>query len=168
MRQEINIGQAELLSSPNPFVLVSSIKEDGSTNLMALSWWTYVSNSQKLIALATSNKGLTGQNIQAREYFALSMVGEDLGAAAFKCGSCHGFDIDKAAQFDIPLTKEADEPVEYVDGARINLICKLKQVVDLADHNLYIAEVIKAYGDPDVQGVFSWNGYSKPGLVKEA
>ena len=165
MKKEITIGQAQKLTSPNPFAVVSSIKEDGSTNVMALSWWTYVSNHPALIAIATSNKGMTGKNIMEREYFALSIVGEDLAAAAFRCGTCHGFDHDKAQEFGIPLTKTEDEPVEYVDGARLNLVCKLTKALDLDDHSLYIGEVLRIYGDEDIAAVYAMNGYSKPGVI---
>lgn len=165
MKKEITIGQAQKLTSPNPFCIVSSRKEDGSTNVMALSWWTYVSNHPALVAIATSNKGMTGKNILEREYFAISLVGEELGEAAFKCGTCHGTDCDKAAEFGIPLTKAEDEPVAYVDGARLNIICRLKQAVDLEDHSLYIGEVLKIYGDEDVAAVYAMNGYSTPGVI---
>ena len=159
MKTEITLGQAERLSSPNPFALVSSIKEDGSTNLMALSWWTYVSNHPALVAIATSNKGMTGVNIKEREYFAVSLVGEACAEAAFRCGTAHGFDVDKAKEFGIELVKEADDPVAYPDNSRINILCKLKQYVDLEDHTLYIGEVVKVYGDEDVTAVYAINGY---------
>lgn len=166
MKTEISLGQAEKLSSPNPFTLVSSIKEDGSTNLMALSWWTYVSNHPALIAIATSNKGMTGANIKARDYFAVSMVGEEIAVPAFKCGSVHGFDIDKAAEFDIPLTKEADDPIAYPECARITIICKLKQAIDLDDHTLYIGDVVKVYGNDEIPAIYAMNGYSGYTVIK--
>ena len=166
MKTEISLGQAEKLSSPNPFTLVSSIKEDGSTNLMALSWWTYVSNHPALVAIATSNKGMTGANIKAREYFAVSMVGEEIAEAAFRCGTAHGFDMDKAAEFGVPLVKEADDPVAYPACSRINIICKLKQFVDLDDHTIYIGEVVKVYGDEDIDAVYAINGYGGVKTVK--
>jgi len=167
MKKEISIGQAQKLTSPNPFVLVSSLKEDRSTNVMALSWWTYVSNHPALVAIATSNQGMTGRNIKERNYFAISLVGKELGKAAFRCGACHGFDCDKAASFGIPLTKEDGEPVSYVDGARVNIICKLRQAIDLDDHSLYIGEVIRSYGDEDVEAVYSMNGYATPAVITE-
>ena len=159
MKTEISLGQAEKLTSPNPFALVTSIKEDGSTNVMALSWWTYVSNHPALIAIATSNKGMTGANIKEREYFALSTVGEAIGESAFKCGTCHGFNTDKAAEFMIPLTKEDGDPLEYPACSRVTIICKLKQYIDLEDHTLYIGEVVKVYGNEDIKAVYAINGY---------
>ena len=159
MRTEITLGQAEKLSSPNPFALVSSIKEDGTTNLMALSWWTYVSNNPPLIAIATSNRGLTGVNIKERNYFAVSLVGEEIGEKAFMCGTCHGFDNDKAAKFEIPLTGNADDPVKYPENARVTIICKLKQAIDLDDHTLYVGDVVKVYGDDEVKAVYAINCY---------
>lgn len=165
MKTEITIGQAQKLTSPNPFALVTSLKEDGSTNVMALSWWTYVSNHPALIAIATSNKGMTGRNILERQYFAISLVCAELGRSAFRCGTCHGFDCDKATEFEIPLTREADDPIACVDGTRLNIICRLRQAIDLDDHSLYIGEVLKIYGDEDVAAVYAVNGYGAPALI---
>ncbi|MDO4846113.1 MAG: flavin reductase family protein, partial [Oscillospiraceae bacterium] len=165
MKKEIGIGQAQYLTSPNPFAIVSSLKEDESTNVMALSWWTYVSNHPALVAIAIGNNSMTGKNIREREYFAVSLIGKELGHAAFLCGTCHGFDCDKAEMFGIPLTREGADPVAYVAGARVNLICKLRRAIDLDDHSLYIGEVIRTYGDEDVEAVYAINGYGRPAVI---
>ncbi len=60
----VNIGAVQKLTSPNPFALVSVSKPDGTTNLMALSWWTYVSNHPATIAVCLSKKGYTGELIR--------------------------------------------------------------------------------------------------------
>ena len=42
--EKLTHGQAQRLTAPCPFGLVSTVKEDGSTNLMAVSWWCFLSS----------------------------------------------------------------------------------------------------------------------------
>ena len=101
--QNITIGQAQRLTAPAPFGLLSVRKEDGSTNLMAVSWWTYLSNHPPSLGVCLSKKGLSGSLLEESGEFALSIVGESLREAALKCGGCSGRAHDKAAEFGIPL-----------------------------------------------------------------
>ena len=67
----ISIGKIQKALSPNPFVLVTSTREDGVTNAMALSWWCYASNNPPTLLICTSNKGYTGECIRRTKQFAL-------------------------------------------------------------------------------------------------
>ena len=42
--KELSVGQAQKMTTPAPFALLSSVDGAGRTNLMAVSWWTYLSN----------------------------------------------------------------------------------------------------------------------------
>ena len=58
--QIVTISEAQKMSSPNPFGLISVKKENGDTNLMAVSWWTYTSNHPASIAVCLNNKTGSG------------------------------------------------------------------------------------------------------------
>ena len=53
----MTIGQAQKLTSPNPFALLSVRKNDGTTNVMAVSWWNYASNHPATVTVCLSSKG---------------------------------------------------------------------------------------------------------------
>ena len=86
----ILIGHAQKLTAPAPFGLLSTKKPDGGTNLMAISWWTYLSNHPPMLGVCLSKKGLSGSLIEENGEFGLSIVGEGLKDAALRCGSCSG------------------------------------------------------------------------------
>ena len=88
----MTIRELQATTSPHPFGLVTSLKEDGRTNLMALSWWTFVSNTPPLLAIAVSNRGYTGTCIRRTGEFGLCLVGEGLNDRALRCGACSGRD----------------------------------------------------------------------------
>ena len=159
--EHVTISDAQKITSPNPFTLVTALKEDGSPNVMALSWWTYVSNHPATVCVCTSNRGLTGSLIRRQGEFCLSMPDESLKEAAFLCGTCSGRDRDKAAEFGIGLEDGETVAVPHVKNSALVLECKLTDTVSVGDHTLYIAEVTGIMADRDRRPVFAAEGYRR-------
>lgn len=157
--EPITIGQAQKLTSPNPFALLTVRKPDGKTNVMAVSWWNYASNHPATVTACLSSKGYSGECIRESGSFGISVVGEQLKEAAIRAGTCSGRDMDKAAALGIPLTDEGGFPQEMVAGSRLWLSCRLKDTLTVGDHVLYVGEVEAIQGDAAVKGLYAWNGY---------
>lgn len=158
---DITIGQAQRLTAPSPFGLLSTLKDDGSTNLMAVSWWTYLTNHPPMIGVCLSKKGYSGSLIEKNGEFALSIVGEELREKAKKCGTCSGRTIDKANEFGIETEKTAVIAPESVCGSRVVFECRLSGTAEAGDHVLYMGEVVALHGDPEVKQLFAFDGYSR-------
>ena len=159
--QELKIGQAQRLTAPSPFGLLSVLKPDGSTNLMAISWWTYLSNHPPLLGVCLSKKGLSGTLIEEQKEFAISIVGEDLKQPALECGRCSGRSCDKATEFDIPLEQASVIGAKTVCGSRVVFECGLVCQAEAGDHTFYIGEVVAIRGDESVKQLFAWDGYTR-------
>lgn len=155
----ILIGHAQKLTAPAPFGLLSTKKPDGGTNLMAVSWWTYLSNHPPMLGVCLSKKGLSGSLIEENGEFGLSIVGENLKEAALRCGSVSGRKADKAAEFGIPLTAASAITTPVVAGSRVVFECRLKDQIEAGDHVFYLAEIAAVQGDADVRQLFAWDGY---------
>ncbi|MBR4548310.1 MAG: flavin reductase family protein [Oscillospiraceae bacterium] len=161
----IPIGQAQRLTAPAPFALLSVRKEDGSDNLMAVSWWTYLSNHPPMLGVCLSKKGLSGSLIERSGFFTLSVVGEALADAALACGRCSGREHDKAAEFGVPLESASAVPASLVSGSRAAFECRLVGQTEAGDHVFYLAEILACRGDAAVKQLFAWDGYSRLGTV---
>ncbi len=159
--EKLSAAQAQRLSAPSPFALISTLKEDGSTNLMAASWWTFLSNKPPIVGVCLGKKGVSGKLIEKCGEFALNIVGEELKASALRCGSCSGRDINKAAEFNIPLEAASEISPRIVSGSRVVLECRLIDTHDVSDHVFYIAEIVACCGDSNVRQLFAWDGYSR-------
>ena len=162
---EIALGQAQRLTAPAPFALLSARRADGSDNLMAVSWWTYLSNHPPMLGVCLSKKGLSGSLIEQTGVFTLSVVGESLEAAALACGRCSGRDHDKAAEFGIPLESASVIPASLVSDSRAAFECRLFSQTEAGDHVFYMAEILVCHGDPEIKQLFAWDGYARLGRV---
>lgn len=158
----VEIGRFEKVTSPNPFALITSTKEDGTTNIMALSWWTYCANKPvPTIAACLSSRGLSGQLIQATGEFGLSLPDESIAEAAMNCGRCSGRDYNKPEEFGIELMDSVTMGTKLVAKSEAAMECKVVQVVPVQDHIMFIAEVQETHFNPEYRHLSSVNGYGK-------
>ena len=153
--------QAQRLASPAPFALLTAKKEDGKTNLMAVSWWTFLSNHPPMLGVCLSKKGLSGSLIEKNGEFALNLVGPACRESAFRCGTCSGRTVDKAEEFRIPLEEAQAIGAQVVSESRAVFECRLFSSAEAGDHTFYIAEIIAAQGDGSVEQLYAFEGYKR-------
>lgn len=159
--KELTPAEALRLISPAPFALLSSLRDDGRTNLMAVSWWCPLSSRPFTLGVCLSQRGLSGSLIEKRGEFALNIVGPALKESALKCGACSGRSVDKAAEFGIGLEDAAQIGAQVVSGSRAVFECRLENAVPAGDHTFFIASVVAAYGDESVGQLFAFDGYRR-------
>lgn len=164
---DLTIGQAQRMTTPAPFALLTSVDEAGKTNMMAVSWWTYLSNRPPKIGACLSNKGYSGGNIRANGEFALCIVSEELRDAALSCGRCSGRDTDKAEQFGIELMDAKTVSPKVVAASKVVYECKLSDTLVVGDHTFFVADIIAAYGDDSRRQLFAYDGYGRLGTAVE-
>lgn len=158
--EKLTIGQAEKLTSPNPFAILTVATPSGETNAMAISWWNYASNHPATVTACLSKKGYSGSCIVESGHFGLNIVGENVKDAAFKAGTCSGRDGGKAEKLGLPLTDAMNAPQKMVEGSRLWMSCKLVNTLEIGDHVLYVGEVEDIEGDAGVKGLYAFNGYA--------
>ncbi len=158
---DITIGQAQRLTAPAPFGLLSTLRDDGGTNLMAVSWWTYLTNHPPMIGVCLSKKGLSGSLIERNGEFILNIVGESVREAALRCGSCSGRAVDKASKFGIETQPAAVVAPRAVSGSRVVFECRLAGAAEAGDHVLYMGEIVALRGDAEVPQLFAFDGYAR-------
>lgn len=155
----INIGKIQKLTSPNPFALVTTIKPDGTTNLMAISWWMFVSNHPAQVAVCTSKKGYTGELIKETSEFGLNIVDGSLKESAFMCGTCSGHVEDKAEKFKIELMDANEISTKLIKAHKAAMECKLVDSLELSDHVIYVGEIIAIHANENSKQLFAIEGY---------
>lgn len=158
----VEIGKFEKVNSPNPFALITSKKDDGTTNIMALSWWTVCANKPvPTIAVCLSCRGLSGQLIQQTKEFGLSLPDQSISEEAMMCGHCSGREINKAEQFKIALTDAVTMETKLIEKSEASMECKVVQIIPVQDHIMFIAEVQETHFNDTYRHVNAVNGYGK-------
>lgn len=155
------IQRAQQLSSPNPFALVCSGAPDGTTNLVAVSWWTYLSNRPPMLGFALNAAKHTSRLLADNPSFALCLPGEALKDRAFACGTASGATIDKALEFGIPMTALKDIAVQVPDGCRLVIAGRVVERHPVGDHLFHVAEITVAYENSALSQLYAADGYRR-------
>ena len=157
----ISLAKAQQLTSPNPFCLVGSLTESNQTNFMALSWWSYLSNHPATVGICVNHRAATNRNIKRTGEFSLCVVDESLAEAAMKCGTSSGDQVEKAEAYGIVLAKAEQIGAGLVQKSRVALECRVLQCVSLADHDLFLAEVVAVHMEESYRALYAMNGYKE-------
>lgn len=165
--KEITLPKASQMTSPNPVTVVCTQKPDGSTNLATVSWWTYLSYNPNMIAYAMAKTSYSGEMVRNNKKVILTIPGVEIADAVLGCGSTTGRDTDKAAKFNIELTKVEGSSIKIPVHSRVAIVCDLKEYYEVGDHFLYICNVEQVYGDESEEALFAWNGYGKIAPAKQ-
>jgi flavin reductase (DIM6/NTAB) family NADH-FMN oxidoreductase RutF len=160
-----NFGYAQELTSPNPFALVSTRTPENTTNLMALSWWTYASNHPPTVAVCISKKGYSHELIKKNQEFCLNIVDESLRESAFLCGTFSGRIENKPEKFGIELIDSLEIQTSLVKEHKVAFECRLVDTADTADHSIFIAEVVALHVNPNKKHLYALDGYRSLGTV---
>lgn len=159
--QEINIGQATALTSPDPLVLVCTTKEDGKLNMAPVSFFMYASFNPPMLAFGMGKAANTGENIRRTKKAVIAVPGTSLADACMAYGSSNGGQKDKLAETPIELQTIPGNDIQAPADAKVVFEVSLEQTVEAGDHYLYICNIDKMYADETKEALFAWDGYGK-------
>ncbi|MCL2008616.1 MAG: flavin reductase family protein [Treponema sp.] len=145
----------------HPVSLICTPKPDGSTNLAAVSWWTFLSSNPQLIGFAMGKNSYTSELLTKNDKgcpVVLSIPGESIADITLKCGSVSGRELDKVKEYGIEMI---GAPLKYPAHSRFAYICTVESRVEAGVCNFFICKVDDVLFDETVKQIFAWGGYGK-------
>lgn len=159
--EKIKLAKASGLTSPNPVTIVCTQKEDGSTNVATVSWWTYLSFNPEMIAYAMAKTSFSGERVRENKKVVLTVPGAEIAKEVIGCGTSSGRNTDKVAKLGLEMQELPDTEIRIPLHSRVAIECTLKEYHEVGDHYLYICNVNNVYGNDQEEAVFAWNGYGE-------
>ncbi|MEI0476332.1 flavin reductase family protein [Brachyspira pulli] len=165
--EKINLAKASKITSPNPVALVCTKKPDGSTNLAAVSWYTYLSYNPNMIAYAMAKTSYSGEMVRENKKVIITIPSENIKGIVMGCGMCSGRDTNKIEELGIKMQDLPTSDIKIPVHSAAAIQCNLKEFIETGDHYLYICNVEEVYADYKEKAVFAWDSYSKIASAKE-
>lgn len=137
--------QAGTLLNPTPVVLVScAAKEDPKKrDMVTLAWAGTINSDPPMVSISVRKERYSHDLIQGSGEFVVNLVDEDMCKAVDYCGVRSGRDVDKAAETGLYYcTAEGMDIAPAVDGAPASLSCKVRRVVELGSHDMFLGEIV--------------------------
>jgi flavin reductase (DIM6/NTAB) family NADH-FMN oxidoreductase RutF len=136
--------------APVPVMLLSCCDQEGTPNLMAVSWVSVACQTPAMVSVAMRTDRASYAKIQETGEFVLNMPPASLVRAADLCGTVSGAQEDKFSRARLtPIPGDKVRP-PLVKECPVNLECVVRQCIPLGTHELFVAEVVAVHADEDV------------------
>ena len=135
--------------APRPIAWVSTRNVDGQTNLAPFSFFQALCGTPPLVMLSVGKrKGApkdTLRNIQETGEFVINLVTEALAEQMNVTSGEYGPEVDEFALAGLTQAPSEIVSVPRVAESKVNLECKLTQIVSLdgADYSIVIGQIVR-------------------------
>ena len=144
MSEYVSINPSTMLC-PAPVVLVSCAEKGNPDNrdMVTVAWAGTVNSEPPMVSVSLRKERYSHGLVEGSGEFVVNLVDEALAKATDFCGVRSGRDTDKAKELGLTLLlAEGMETAPRVDGAPVSLSCKVRQVLELGSHDMFIGEVM--------------------------
>ncbi len=148
MTKKIFKGSAML--NPVPSVLITSKNKEGKINVFTVGWIGTACTIPPMITVAIRPERLSYEYIKQSKEFVVNLPSIDLVKAVDFCGVRSGKTIDKIKECKFTLAPSENIETPYIENCPIALECKLKDIIPLGSHDLFLAKIIAVHVEEDL------------------
>lgn len=156
---KINFKPGNMLY-PVPAVMVSCQRPDEKPNIITVAWAGTICSSPAMLSISVRKERYSHAIITQTKEFVVNLVTKELTYATDFCGVRSGKDVDKFKEMKLTPLKSKEIMAPGIKESPVNIECKVKQVIELGSHDLFIAEVVNVTVDDkymDESGKFNLN-----------
>lgn len=163
MTKKIFKGSAML--NPVPSVLITSKNKEGKINVFTVGWIGTACTTPPMITVAIRPERLSYEYIKQSKEFVVNLPSIDLVKAVDFCGVRSGKTIDKIKECKFTLAPSENIETPYIENCPIALECKLKDIIPLGSHDLFLAKIIAVHVEEDLIDLKGKIHFEKANLI---
>ncbi len=145
---------------PIPAVMVSCGSKEQKPNIITVAWAGTVCSSPAMVSISVRKERHSYQMIKESGEFVINLVTEELVKKADYCGVKSGRNEDKFKEAKLTPVMGKLSQAPMIAETPVNIECKVKQIIPLGSHDMFIAEVVNVAVDKkymDEKGKFHLN-----------
>lgn len=149
---------------PVPAVMVSCGDYDGEKNILTIAWTGTINTNPAMTYISVRPERYSYDIIKNTGEFVINLTTEELAFATDFCGVRSGKDIDKFKKMKLTPERASVVKCPVIKESPINIECKVKDIVKLGSHDMFVSEVVSVLADEkymDKTGRFNFEK-SKP------
>ena len=133
---------------PLPAILVSCGADEKEYNALTVSWVGTICSSPAMCYISVRPERHSYEIIKRTGEFVLNLTTEQMAFATDWCGVKSGKDFNKFKEMNLTIGAAEKVKAPIVLESPINIECKVKQIIPLGTHDMFIAEVVNVLVDP--------------------
>lgn len=126
---------------PLPAVMVSCQRPGEKPNIITLAWVGTVCSSPAMVSISVRPERYSYGIIRETGEFVINLTTEELTWATDFCGVRSGRDVDKFQEMKLTAEKASQVSAPLIAESPVNLECRVKEVLELGSHHMFVAEV---------------------------
>lgn len=127
---------------PVPAVLVSCRDKAGNDNVLTVAWAGTICSDPAMLSISVRKERYSHSMIMETGEFVVNLTTKALVQATDYCGVKSGRDEDKFAAMKLTKGEAEKVNVPIIMESPVNIECKVKQVLELGSHDMFVAEVV--------------------------
>ncbi len=127
---------------PIPAVMVSCKREGEKPNIVTVAWAGNVCSSPAMLSISVRKSRYSYDIIKETGEFVVNLTNNELTRATDWCGVRSGKDYDKFREMKLTPQESQKISAPGIAESPVNIECKVRQIVELGTHDMFIAEVV--------------------------
>ena len=127
---------------PIPAVMVSCGREGEVPNIITVAWAGNICSSPAMLSISVRKERYSYDIIKETGEFVVNLTNKDLVKATDWCGVRSGRDYDKFKEMNLTPQKSNKISAPGILESPVNIECKVKQILELGSHDMFVAEVM--------------------------
>lgn len=132
---------------PVPPVMVSCGRPGETPNIITVAWAGTICSSPAMLSISVRKERYSYAILKETGEFVVNLTSKKLARAADWCGVRSGKDYDKFKEMKLTPLNSQKISAPGIEESPVNIECKVKQVIDLGSHDMFIAEVVSVSVD---------------------
>ncbi len=133
---------AATILAPVPAVMVSCDGLGFHKNIITLAWVGTVCSNPPTVSISIRPERYSYAIIRETKEFVINMPDIELVQATDFCGVVSGRDVDKFSEAGLTAAPGKFVKAPLIEEAPVNIECRVKQIIPLGSHDLFLAEVL--------------------------
>lgn len=132
---------------PLPAVMVSCQKKGEKPNIITVAWTGTVCTNPAMVYISVRPERYSYDIIKETKEFVINLTTKELARATDFCGVRSGRDTDKFKEMKLTPSKSEHILAPGIEEAPVNIECKVKEILELGSHHMFLAEVVGVHAD---------------------
>lgn len=141
------ILKPQTLLIPLPAVMVSCQLEGARPNIITISWIGIVCSEPPMLSIAIRKSRFSHEIISKSGEFVVNLTAENLLRETDFCGKYSGSKVDKFKELNLTPVAGTAVKAPLIKESPINLECRVKSILELGSHDLFIADIVATHAD---------------------
>jgi len=127
---------------PLPAVMVSCGIKPEDYNIITISWAGTINTDPPMVSISIRESRHSFNIIKEAGEFVINLTNKELAFAADWCGVKSGRDVNKFKEMKLTPVPASKINTPMIAESPVNIECKVKQVIELGSHHLFLSEVV--------------------------